>query len=219
MIRGGRPPPSRGADPTSREPTRRGAIVVSAGRLFAAKGYHGAAMREIAEAADVPLSLIVYHFETKQALYRAVFDHFHEIFEARLALLKNVSDFSAPDALRSIVEAFVRPIEQAQGSEEGRIYTLLALREASDPEQDEHGIIRDYYDPLARRFIAAMQEALPGKSRDSLVWAYLFAVSALVMRVQDPRARRLSDGESPSAGEERKFEYLINFICAGISAI
>ncbi len=185
--------------------------------MFGAKGYHGVSMRQIAEAADVQLSLIVYHFSTKENLYRSVFDYFHDIFEARIELLRKITDYSSPDAVRNIIEAFVRPAQQVQSSDEGRIYSLLVLREASDPEQEERGIIRDYYDPMAEHFVAALAKALPQKSHDDIARAYLFAVSSLVMSIFDARLERLSGGSSRAIDPDEKYDYLVRFITAGIT--
>jgi AcrR family transcriptional regulator len=47
-------------------------ILRAAEPLFAARGFHGTSMRDMAEAADVPLATVVYHFARKEALYGAV---------------------------------------------------------------------------------------------------------------------------------------------------
>ena len=193
--------------------------MLEAGRLFSRKGYHGVSMREIATAADVQLSLIVYHFQTKENLYRSVFDHFHTIFEERLERLDRIEHLSAPDALRHIVEAFVMPVLNAKATEEGRIYSQLILREASDPEEESRGIIRDYYDPMAARFIEALKQALPDKTVNGLTWGYLFSVSALVMSHFDARMQRLSHSDPGEVHESEKNEFLIRFICGGLQGI
>lgn len=211
--------PPGGSNAERGEPSRRDRIVIEAGRLFGAKGFHGVSMRQIADAADVQLSLIVYHFSTKENLYRSVFDHFHEIFEERLARLQQISDFSSPDAVRRIVEAFVWPTQKVQSSEEGKIYSLLVLREATDPEQNERGIIRDYYDPMAKHFIAALRRALPGKSEEKIAWAYLFSVSAIVMSIFDARVERLTDGVVHPDDADKKYHYLVDYITAGLSGL
>lgn len=208
-----------GGDAERGEPSRRERIVIEAGRLFGAKGYHGVSMRQIAEAADVQLSLIVYHFATKENLYRSVFDHFHEIFEERVALLQKITDFSSADAVRRIIEAFVWPTQQVQLSEEGKIYSLLVLREATDPEQTQRSIIRDYYDPMARQFIAALRKAMPEKSEEKIAWAYLFSVSALVMSIFDDRMERLADRKVHPDDADNKYHYLVDYITGGISGV
>lgn len=47
-------------------------ILRAAEPLFAARGFHGTSMRDVAEAAEVPLATVVYHFARKEALYGAV---------------------------------------------------------------------------------------------------------------------------------------------------
>ena len=47
----------------------RARILASAGKLFAARGYNGVSMRELAQAAKVNLGSISYHFGGKRALY------------------------------------------------------------------------------------------------------------------------------------------------------
>ena len=71
---------------------------------------------------------------------------------------------------------------------------------------------------MAREFIAALRTALPDKTKDQIVWAYLFAAGSLVMNVTgiERRMERLVDGDVSSDNVERKFNYLINYICAGI---
>ncbi len=207
------------AIPNGTEPSRRDRIIVEAGRLFGAKGFNGVSMRQIAEAADVQLSLIVYHFSTKENLYRSVFDYFHEVFEERLSMLHKISDFSAPDALRRIADAFVLPIRQLQQSNKGEIYARLVLREATDPEQEERGIIRDYYDPMAKHFIAAFRQAMPDKPVEKIARAYLFSTSALVMSILDQRIERLSEGKAHSADLDEKYQNLVDYIVNGMSGI
>src|SRR5271170_1788029 len=59
--------PTRGADVRSR-------IVDAALHTFAAHGFGGATMQEIADMAAVKLPLIVYHFGSKRKLWESVVD-------------------------------------------------------------------------------------------------------------------------------------------------
>lgn len=197
-------------------PSKRERILHEAERLFALEGFHGVSMRNIAQAADVKLALIVYHFETKEKLYRAVFEHRKHLFDERLQLLRQVRDYSAPDALERIVHAFVEPVVRSHMSDTGRSYAQLVVREASDPREETRGIIGDYFDPFAKEFVRALQEALPGKSVEYIRWAYLFAVGALVMSVFDSRMTRISDGATRPSDLERKTRYLCDFIVGGM---
>lgn len=203
---------------TAEEPSRRAKILRAAERLFAQEGFHGASMRDIAEAAGVGLSIVVYHFETKQNLYRAVFAEHEKLFGERLAELRAISNLHAPDAVERIVTAFVMPVMRQQARPDGKFYSMLTVREASDPHERSRGILRDYYDPMAREFIAALQRALPEKSPEYLHWAYLFAVGALVMNFFDERMSRLSKHRYKPGDLPTKGRFLVRFITAGIMA-
>jgi AcrR family transcriptional regulator len=69
-------------------------LVEAALALFAARGYEGATTRAIAEGAGVALAALPYHFETKEALWRAaagrIFERLREQFEARIRGLEGV---------------------------------------------------------------------------------------------------------------------------------
>lgn len=49
-------------------------MIEAAGRLFADRPFDSVSTREIAAAAGVNLSAIAYHFESKEGLYRAIFE-------------------------------------------------------------------------------------------------------------------------------------------------
>ena len=64
----------------------------------------------------------------------------------------------------------------------------------------------------------AIRKALPGNDAGYASWAYLFAVGALVMSVFDSRIERISGGKVKAGDVQRKSEYLVSFIAAGIRA-
>ncbi|MDF3832340.1 TetR/AcrR family transcriptional regulator, partial [Cupriavidus basilensis] len=207
---------------TAREPagaapeaSKRERVLQAAERLFAEGGFDGVSMRDIAAAASVGLPLIVYHFETKRNLYRAVFERRKDVLDARLEALRRPA-VAGVDVLEHIVQAFVEPMVRVQSDEDGVAYAKLIAREASDPKEAERGIVRDYFDPFAREFIEAIRLAAPGKEPEYAYWAYTFAVGALVMSVFDSRIARISDGTCRPGDVVRKTRYLVAFITAGI---
>nr|KAJ8741667.1 TetR/AcrR family transcriptional regulator [Delftia sp. PS-11] len=197
--------------------SKRERILDAAERLFAEGGFDGVSMRDIAAAAGVGLPLIVYHFETKKNLYRALFDRYKAVLDARLAALRQPLE-PGEDALEHIVRSFVLPVIQSQSDEAGLAYARLVARESSDPREAERGIVQDYFDPFAIEFIRAIEQALPELGSDYAHWAYLFAVGALVMSVFDTRIERLSAGAFRAGDIEHKAGYLVRFIVAGIRA-
>ena len=52
------------------------ALLAAAKKIFAARGYDGATVKEIAERADCNVSLVSYHFGGKEGLYRACLEQF-----------------------------------------------------------------------------------------------------------------------------------------------
>jgi AcrR family transcriptional regulator len=50
-------------------------ILKTASKLFASNGFEGTSVRDIAKEADVNLASVNYHFQSKENLYGAVFDH------------------------------------------------------------------------------------------------------------------------------------------------
>lgn len=69
------------------DPTSRDLLLVAARQQFARKGLSGTTIRDIAQAARVNSSLISYHFQNKEGLYRACIE---EIASASLAMTERV---------------------------------------------------------------------------------------------------------------------------------
>ena len=89
-------------------------ILVAAEAVFAAKGFDGASTREIAAAAGVNISSLHYHWESKETLYFAVFEH---VYDRIVALVRS----SIPDA------SLDRPASREVVDEVmGRLYDFFA---------------------------------------------------------------------------------------------
>ncbi len=69
----------------------RGALIAVATPLFAAKGFNGVSVRELAAAAEVNISMISYYFGGKEGLYAAVLNE-------QFATLKRVADIKSMEA-------------------------------------------------------------------------------------------------------------------------
>ena len=124
-------------------------ILVAAEAVFAARGFDGASTREIAAAAGVNISSLHYHWESKESLYFAVFEH---VYDRIVALVRS----SIPDA------SLDRPASREVVDEVmGRLYDFFAdnptiprlmVRRLLETTAGTSDIERDILLPAWRRF-------------------------------------------------------------------
>ena len=124
-------------------------ILVAAEAVFAARGFDGASTREIAAAAGVNISSLHYHWESKETLYFAVFEH---VYDRIVALVRS----SIPDA------SLDRPASREVVDEVmGRLYDFFAdnptiprlmVRRLLETTAGTSDIERDILLPAWRRF-------------------------------------------------------------------
>lgn len=144
-----RPRPTRlPADPGEPADTR-SRLLAAAIRLFAQQGHARTSVRELAEAAQVNVAAISYHFGDKAGLYRAAF------FEP-MDPTEDLARFSDPAlpldaALAGFYAGFLAPLRQG---EDARLIIKLQLREMLEPTGlVDEGVVRS---------IAPLHEALLG---------------------------------------------------------
>lgn len=199
-------------------PDRQQAILLAAEKLFAQRGYHAVTIRQIADEAGVPLALVGYYYGPKRDLFHAVFAHWNRTIEERLIALDSaVAEPSDTRRLLRIVEAFVQPVIRMRASSEGQYYAQLVGRELGYASQEADRVLREFFDPMAARFIDALHAALPHATRADAAWGYQFALGALLHHLVDTRVARLSGGinvpNDPAAAER-----LVRFIVGGLRA-
>ena len=198
------------------------AILDAAELVFANSGYDGAALREIAQRAEVAQGLIHYHFENKAGLFEKMVERRSgQINQARAGLLEGLRR-QGPLQLEQIVEALFRPtietgLELAQdGGGFARI--LVSMANSSDPMA--RTLTETYYDPIARDYIAALKEAEPDLNEADAVWAYMFAIGVgMTMMAKTGRPKRLSGGLCDDGDADAMLARIVPFICGGIRAL
>src|SRR5579871_5345079 len=88
-------------------------ILDTAERLFARDGFEATSLRAITAEAGVNLAAVNYHFQSKEALVRAVIGRrMGPVNEKRLAMLDacETAAGDGPLPLEGVLEAFVRPV-------------------------------------------------------------------------------------------------------------
>jgi AcrR family transcriptional regulator len=204
---------------TAPHPDRKTAILLTAERLFAQRGYHAVSLRQIASEAGVPLALVGYYFGAKHELFHAIFAHWQLSIDQRLALLDTAMHVAEPPALRCVVQAFVKPLLSLRASFEGEYHVLLLARElANSATPEANRVLAEMFDPIAHRFIDTLHTLRPNWPRARAAWAYQFAMGALVHHVVDHRVQRLSHDQN-TPNDDAAAPLLIDFITAGIDAV
>ncbi|MEQ6249996.1 TetR/AcrR family transcriptional regulator [Sulfitobacter sp. HNIBRBA3233] len=204
------------------EDSRYAAILNAAEIVFANEGFKGASLREIARRAEVAQALIHYHFETKEKLFEAMAARQAvAINDARGRMLDKVLAFADPQ-LEPLVEALFRPtIEKGQDiAMQGGGFSRILVSIANSTDPRDRAYTERYYDPIARRFIAALERIEPQLGRKDAVWAYMFSIGVgMMMMAQTGRSTRLSDGQCDDSQIEDMLAEIITYVCGGIRAL
>jgi AcrR family transcriptional regulator len=148
-------------------PGTRERLLEAAGAVFAARGYRGATLREIARRAGTNLAAANYHFGSKQRLYREVARSHFQRLQRRLAESGALAEPEAlaalsPAQLGDLLRARVRTMLETLLDRENPHATLMK-RELADPTEALPFMVRRYVEPLHRdleRLLAALAPAL-----------------------------------------------------------
>ncbi|MFC4312516.1 TetR/AcrR family transcriptional regulator [Steroidobacter flavus] len=191
--------------------------------LFAQRGFYGVSVRDITQAAGVDVSMINYHFGSKQELIAAVFDRRAQSVNAdRLEQLEEARRrfWPLPPTPEALLEAYVTPLTRRlkENNPGWRHYFALVAEVNNSPEWSS--LMTQHFDPFIRQFVAAMQEALPGCSARDLHWANHFFSGAITLSLaQTGRVERLSEGQCDSTQIDELYERLLTLFSAGFRAL
>lgn len=148
------------------DPDRRDRIIDTCLDVIAEVGVAGASHRRVADAADVPLGSMTYHFTGMDELLKEVFTRFAgtvaERFEARMAAARNVAE--ARDAVVAIIldDVFGDPRDLVLTHE---LYTLSAREPAfraitASWMARSRAALERHFDPETARILDALIEGL-----------------------------------------------------------
>lgn len=171
----------------------------AAERLFARRGFHGTSVRDITGAAGVDLSLVNYHFGSKNELLAAVIERRGQVLnEERLRRLAEVRlrAAPAPPSTEAVVDAFFDPILDllAHAGPGWHSYFSLLAYVNNSPEWGRE-LMGKTFDGVVRQFIQAVMDSLPGAAPADIFWGYNFLTGALTLSLAETgRLDVLSDG-------------------------
>ena len=194
-------------------------ILDHAEALFAAHGFHGVTVREVARVAAVDPALVHYYFETKPGLFDAVFTRRAEVVNAERMRSMDAYAHAARDRItvEGCVEAFLEPIVRRSLAGDPRwknYFRLVALVNSGGSWGGE--MMARQFDPVVQRLVELVGQCLPGARLVDLYWAYHFLSGALTLSLSETgRIDRLSGGLCASGDAAALYGRMVPFIAAG----
>ncbi|HSJ97235.1 MAG TPA: CerR family C-terminal domain-containing protein, partial [Myxococcota bacterium] len=181
-----RPPARRRLPARTAAPGRSGAatrrrLLDAAGERFAALGFRGATLREIAERAGANLAAANYHFGSKEALYLEVARERFDALERRLAEqgagIASEDDLAGRSRaeLETLLRARVRTMLRSF-LEDDPIHAALMQRELLDPSDALQVIVRRWVLPLRSAMERILARLAPELSAEQLARSSFSAV-------------------------------------------
>lgn len=169
-------------------------ILDAAEPMFADEGIQGVSMRQIASAAGTDLSLVIYHFGSKEKIYRAVLERilleFNALRTRRLdALLREQPDAGVIALFDVMISSW---LDLHFWKSKRRARLLLRGVANKDQSLDIQGNLSD---PLVLRFMDEVRRVKPEFSREEVHWAYHALTGSLIFFLSgSERITRLSGG-------------------------
>jgi AcrR family transcriptional regulator len=187
-------------------------------------------MRAVTQAAGTSVSAANYHFGSKEALLRAVLlRRVEPVNRLRLArldeALARARDEERAVLVEEVVEALLRPtFEFRAAMTDGRqVVRQVAARLFADPPELVAHLKRELFQELADRFLAALEEALPGAPARELSLSFQLTVGLMVHvmagHLDDaPVPDRLGGEASGPFSDEEVLHRMIAYAAAGLRA-
>lgn len=147
------------SDPRTHLQDGRARILAAALDIFAIAGFEGSSLRQIAQHAGLQHQLVVYHFKTKDALWRQVVASLFEQASQGQALsywAERVTQAGPADALREMLRAFAQ--FTAQRPELHRLLSFEGQAHSDRLSWLLETYVRPHYE-LSTHAIRAAQEA------------------------------------------------------------
>ena len=198
-------------------------IMDTAEGLFAARGFHGASMRDIAKSAGIHVGSISYHFESKEGLLLEIYRrHCRPMNQRRAELLREAERIADPDQrLEAILRAYILPAFSSGSDLAGGGARFTRLRAVMSAEGNEavKDVIASTFDATSHALIDAIGRCLPDRPRETIVWRCHFLLGALYYTLVNPeRVTRLSRGAAKGDDLDQAVDQLVLATMAALKA-
>ena len=194
-------------------------ILDEAEYLFSLHGFHGVALKDVANRVGVHHTLLNYYFNDKETLFSKVFARRATVTsELRI---KALDEYEKSTNGQPTVEGALRAFLDTdldlyiQGGKSWKNYGALSAQVANTPEWGAK-FMDQHFDGVVLRLIALLKKALPHCSDEDIFWGYHFVSGALLLTLaRTGRIDKLSDGKCESDDFESVKKRMATFMAAG----
>ncbi|MCW5672547.1 MAG: TetR family transcriptional regulator [Hydrogenophaga sp.] len=204
----------------SERPNTQALILDAAEELFAAQGYGGTSIRQIAEAAGVNLGMFHYYWGSKQVLCRAVLERrLGPIMSERMARLSSAVESQAP--LETLLLAAMEPSLRVTGAtpEQRDTFRSFYGRMLADPSPEVREAMGSIVDGFAKEFMQELHRRCTHIDDREFYWrmVFLFGAFFYAHNAHD-RILTLLGAAFTAPPIEDAAQYLVRFVVGGLQA-
>lgn len=200
--------------PSARSLETKARILDAAEQVFAAGGFDGASIRDIAALAGVQVGLVHHHGGGKEELFhQTVARRADELARTRLEALEAARMEGL--TLHKILDCFIRPyVTLAQtGGTHWIAYGRIVAHVSVDPRWRD--IAAECFDPTAGVFIDEIARLFPQAERQEIAAGQIYSVAAMLAHLNTAwRVEALSPG-----AQEADLDKLVRFCAAGVEVM
>ena len=192
--------------------------------LFAARGFAGVTMREVAQTARANVAAAHYHFGSKEGLVMEMLRRrIAPINAERFRMLDEAKNQALGEPLKptTIFEALLLPIVQAATRGDGPDSKFMQLvgRSFTEPAHFLEKVHRRLFRELAAVFMSELRKSHPDAEEEDLFWNLHFVVATMLGALaQHWRVAPFSGGICDDKDVEGMIRRLVRFAAGGFSA-
>lgn len=205
------------------EVTLRERILDAAERLFATSGYEAVSVRAVAREVEATAAMIHYYFESKRALFDAVFERRAKVLNEERMAAFDAYEASVADkpSVEGAIQAFLSPVlQKLKTGDPGWRHYLELVAQVGNTHEWGGEVMTHSFDPVIQRLIGIIRCALPGASETELYWSYHFLSGALLLTLSETdRIDRLSSGNCRSTDIAAIEPRLVQYAAAGFRRV
>lgn len=206
--------------------TTKDRLLAAGGELFAARGFHGTTVRDIAERAGVNLAAGHYHFGSKKALYlevlRAQFARIHAVLAERDAT-RTADELArlSRAQLMALLQRRVRVMLDILIGSPANPYGPLLQREMTDPSEALPAIVEEFMLPMKRsmeQIVAHLAPRLGAIELDRCVHS-IFGQAAAYRFVMPALLLMLGHASYPAGFSQAVADHIVEFSLGGLERV